>query len=240
MQQEIILHRNPLKTESVFLDASSTWGDLLEITSKRFGNGSLYKIKSDPNYQFDNPKLIYDESTKLQDIHCWEFEIEAEVECDNDYNLRTIISHGKDRQIIIGGKINELSCNEKHDVKLDHKRWKRSEKILRLVTEEMGEGLYKCREYRINYPGDIEIGKTEDPADISIILNEDGFKSDPLKSRPIKEIDLQKNKKIIKATGEFLIDLVSKVAREVVKGAVQGAVQGAIGGGGGALMDETF
>ena len=67
-------------------------------------------------------------------------------------------------------------------------------------------------------------------------LSEDGFKSDPLKSRPIKEIDLQKNKKIIKATGEFLIDLVSKVAREVVKGAVQGA----IGGGGGALMDETF
>lgn len=48
------------------------------------------------------------------------------------------------------------------------------------MTEEMGEGLYKCREYRINYPGDIEIGKTEDPADISIILNGKNFHSHTL------------------------------------------------------------
>ena len=64
---------------------------------------------------------------KISDIGCYEFDIESNADFDNrkadGINLRTVISHGRDRIIINSGKPKDLLIDEEFEVKLDHKRF---------------------------------------------------------------------------------------------------------------------
>ena len=48
-----------------------------------------------------------------------------------------------------------------------------------------------------------------------------------LKSRPVMEVDLEKNKKTLEAVGKFSVNLFKGVTEGAVKGAVKGAFPGA-------------
>ena len=48
-----------------------------------------------------------------------------------------------------------------------------------------------------------------------------------LKSRPVMELDLEKNKKTLKAVGKFSVNLLKGVVEGAVKGAVKGTFTGA-------------
>ena len=64
---------------------------------------------------------------KITDIGCYEFDIESNADFDNrkadGINIRTVISHGRDRIIINSGKPKDLLIDEEFEVKLDHKRF---------------------------------------------------------------------------------------------------------------------
>ena len=76
---------------------------------------------------------------KITDIGCYEFDIESNADFDNrkadGINIRTVISHGRDRIIINSGKPKDLLIDEEFEVKLDHKRFV-SEILLFLHTKK--------------------------------------------------------------------------------------------------------
>ena len=106
--------------------------------------------------------------------------------------------------------------------------------------------LYKCKEYRITDPGDIIIGTEGNSSDDTVRLS--GTKSffltfelmfddldlgasrffsftaqeTRLKSRPVTELDLEKNKKILEAVGKFSVNVFKGLTEAAVKGAVKG------------------
>ena len=111
--------------------------------------------------------------------------------------------------------------------------------------------LYKCKEYRITDPGDIIIGTEGNSSDDTVRLSGtksffltfklifDDFDLDQmdfgasrffsstaqetrLKSRPVTELDLEKNKKILEAVGKFSVNVFKGLTEAAVKGAVKG------------------
>ena len=108
--------------------------------------------------------------------------------------------------------------------------------------------LYKCKEYRITDPGDIIIGTEGNSSDDTVRLSgtksffltfklifDDDFDLDQmdfgasrffsftaqetrLKSRPVTELDLEKNKKILEAVGKFSVNVFKGLTEAAVKG----------------------
>ena len=102
---------------------------MLFATKEKFGpNGvSLFRTNNSGD-NIEHPKInIEDQEMKITDIDCYEFDIESDADFDNGstdgINIRNVISHGKDRIIIISGKPCELFVDEEFEVKLDHKRF---------------------------------------------------------------------------------------------------------------------
>ena len=101
--------------------------------------------------------------------------------------------------------------------------------------------LYKCKEYRITDPGDIIIGTEGNSSDDTVRLSGKFFfltfelifddldlgasrffsftaQETRLKSRPVTELDLEKNKKILEAVGKFSVNIFKGLSEAAIKG----------------------
>ena len=126
----------------IFIKSTATWKDLLFATREKFGlNGvSFFRTNDSIDDNIEHPKInIEDHDMKISDIGCYEFDIESNADFDNrkadGINIRTVISHGRDRIIINSGKPKDLLIDEEFEVKLDHKRFV-SEILLFLHTKK--------------------------------------------------------------------------------------------------------
>jgi len=227
LKLRILLHKSEDKKEVIFLDTNATWGNFLCAAQERFGTPNISFYKTSDN-EFDNPKLDLDHSIRISELGN-EFDYENDLSFDGSDNECMIISHGKDRQIIVAGKVLDLCGGEVFKLKLDNKRFNKNIKILRIVTEVVAEReYYKVREYRILDPGKIIIGSEEESEIMSVRVE---GQEESLISKPITELDLKKNEKILKSVGDFTLNLVKKI--------VEGAVKGAVGGSDGAASGLT-